>query len=155
MLFKLLIPVTLATGYCVPMAAHGCQWEHGAGPAAYLEALPLVVFMTVFSDHAGEAFDLAAADYPLKPVCADRLAKRLERLRGGRTKADRALGLPLQVEGRPGTPMASQTAKRSISGANSWEATIRCHRSRTDGPATSSPSALHHFLRCRATTRPA
>lgn len=44
-------------------------------------ALPPVVFVTAFSDHAVEAFDLAAADYLLKPVRADRLAKCLERLR--------------------------------------------------------------------------
>ena len=45
------------------------------------KALPPVVFVTAFSDHAVEAFDLAAADYLLKPVRADRLAKCLERLR--------------------------------------------------------------------------
>ena len=43
--------------------------------------LPPVVFVTAFSDHAVEAFDLAAADYLLKPVRAERLAKCLERLR--------------------------------------------------------------------------
>jgi two-component system LytT family response regulator/two-component system response regulator AlgR len=43
--------------------------------------LPPVVFVTAFSDHAVEAFDLAAVDYLLKPVRADRLAKCLERLR--------------------------------------------------------------------------
>jgi DNA-binding LytR/AlgR family response regulator len=45
------------------------------------ENMPPVVFVTAFSDHAVEAFDLAAADYLLKPVRADRLAKCLERLR--------------------------------------------------------------------------
>ena len=45
------------------------------------KALPPVAFVTAFSDHAVEAFDLAAADYLLKPVRADRLAKCLERLR--------------------------------------------------------------------------
>jgi two-component system LytT family response regulator/two-component system response regulator AlgR len=43
--------------------------------------LPPVVFVTAFSDHAVEAFDLAAADYLLKPVRAERLATCLERLR--------------------------------------------------------------------------
>lgn len=43
--------------------------------------LPPVVFVTAFSDHAVEAFDLAAADYLLKPVRAERLARCLERLR--------------------------------------------------------------------------
>lgn len=38
MLFKLLIPATLAAGFCVPAAVHGCQGEHGAGPAAVLQA---------------------------------------------------------------------------------------------------------------------
>jgi len=45
------------------------------------KALPPVVFVTAFSDHAVEAFDLAAVDYLLKPVRAERLARCLERLR--------------------------------------------------------------------------
>src|SRR5512145_2997144 len=56
----------------------------GASGVEVLETgrnLPPVVFVTAFSDHAVEAFDLAAADYLLKPVRAERLATCLERLR--------------------------------------------------------------------------
>lgn len=56
----------------------------GASGVEVLETgrnLPPVVFVTAFSDHAVEAFDLAAADYLLKPVRAERLARCLERLR--------------------------------------------------------------------------
>jgi len=42
---------------------------------------PPVVFVTAFSSYAVRAFELAAADYLLKPVFEDRLAKCLERLR--------------------------------------------------------------------------
>ncbi|MBL0210815.1 MAG: response regulator [Holophagaceae bacterium] len=43
-------------------------------------ALP-IVFVTAFSDHAVEAFDLEAADYLLKPVRAERLVRCLDRIR--------------------------------------------------------------------------
>ncbi|EQD66379.1 two component system regulatory protein, partial [mine drainage metagenome] len=41
---------------------------------------PPVVFVTAFEQHAVEAFHLAAFDYLLKPVRADRLNLTLERL---------------------------------------------------------------------------
>ncbi len=40
-----------------------------------------IVFVTAFSEHAVRAFEQAAADYLLKPVTAERLARTLERLR--------------------------------------------------------------------------
>ncbi|GAA5236821.1 response regulator transcription factor [Verticiella sediminum] len=43
---------------------------------------PLLVFVTAYDAHAVEAFELAAADYLLKPVTADRLRACVERLRG-------------------------------------------------------------------------
>ena len=43
--------------------------------------LPPVIFVTAFSDHAVEAFDLVAFDYLLKPVRAERLGRCLDRLR--------------------------------------------------------------------------
>lgn len=42
---------------------------------------PPVVFVTAFSSYAVRAFELAAADYLLKPVFEDRLEKCLQRLR--------------------------------------------------------------------------
>ena len=40
---------------------------------------PKVIFTTAYPDHAVDAFDLAAADYLLKPFDADRLRRALER----------------------------------------------------------------------------
>ncbi|MBI5519625.1 MAG: response regulator [Desulfovibrio sp.] len=46
-----------------------------------LERPPLFVFVTAFNEHAIRAFEENAADYLLKPVSPDRLAKSLERIR--------------------------------------------------------------------------
>lgn len=40
---------------------------------------PAVIFTTAYPDHAVEAFDLAAADYLLKPFDAERLRRALDR----------------------------------------------------------------------------
>lgn len=45
--------------------------------------VPPVVFVTAHSEHAVRAFEAAAADYILKPVSAERLARTLDRLREG------------------------------------------------------------------------
>jgi DNA-binding LytR/AlgR family response regulator len=42
--------------------------------------LPEIVFVTAYDEHAVRAFDLAAADYVLKPVRRERLARTVERL---------------------------------------------------------------------------
>src|ERR1043165_6898205 len=42
---------------------------------------PAVVFVTAFDNFAVAAFDVAAIDYLMKPVQADRLARALERVR--------------------------------------------------------------------------
>ncbi len=49
--------------------------------AQALERPPLFVFVTAYDQHAIRAFDENAADYLLKPVSPDRLAKSLERVR--------------------------------------------------------------------------
>jgi len=46
-----------------------------------LERPPVFVFVTAFDTHAIRAFEENAADYLLKPVSPDRLAKSLERVR--------------------------------------------------------------------------
>lgn len=48
---------------------------------AEVSGAPPVVFVTAFSSYAVRAFELAAADYLLKPVFEDRLEKCLQRLR--------------------------------------------------------------------------
>ena len=44
-----------------------------------LDATPLVIFTTAYSEYAVQAFEQNALDYLLKPVQADRLAKALEK----------------------------------------------------------------------------
>jgi DNA-binding LytR/AlgR family response regulator len=45
---------------------------------------PQVVFVTADTGHAVEAFEVAAADYLLKPVCSERLQEAVGRLRSRR-----------------------------------------------------------------------
>lgn len=66
----------------------GCS---GVDVAACLPApRPHVVFCTAFDEHAVDAFELAAADYLLKPVTRARLAQALGRVRslGGARKEE-------------------------------------------------------------------
>ncbi len=56
-------------------------------------AVPSLVFVTAYDEFALKAFDLAAVDYLLKPVSAERLAKTVERV-----KASLASG-PAQAAG--------------------------------------------------------
>lgn len=44
-------------------------------------ALPRIVFVTAYDEYALKAFDLAAVDYLLKPVSAERLARAVARLK--------------------------------------------------------------------------
>jgi len=45
------------------------------------EPVPRIVFVTAYDEYALKAFDLAAVDYLLKPVSAERLAKAVGRLK--------------------------------------------------------------------------
>jgi len=45
------------------------------------ESVPRIVFVTAYDEYALKAFDLAAVDYLLKPVSAERLAIAVERLK--------------------------------------------------------------------------
>lgn len=53
----------------------------GLAIAAQLQPAPLLVFVTAYGDHALQAFDVAAVDYLVKPVAADRLDASLRRVR--------------------------------------------------------------------------
>jgi DNA-binding LytR/AlgR family response regulator len=55
--------------------------------------MPALVFVTAYDEHALAAFELAAADYVLKPVKRERLAKTVERLkaRGAHPATDEGL----------------------------------------------------------------
>lgn len=61
----------------------------GIEVARALEALekpPAIIFATAFDHYAVAAFDVAAVDYLLKPVSADRLNRAFARVREWRTK---------------------------------------------------------------------
>ena len=45
-----------------------------------LKTPPAVVFVTAYSDHALEAFEVDAVDYLMKPVEEDRLARAIEKV---------------------------------------------------------------------------
>jgi len=58
------------------------ELSHGTGfdLLAGLDPSPAVVFVTAHDDYGAQAFDIAAADYLLKPVSPERLAQTLTRL---------------------------------------------------------------------------
>jgi two-component system response regulator AlgR len=69
-----------------------------------LQSPPAVVFVTAYEQYAVDAFELAAVDYLVKPVRAERLARALERVRNRpidpgatlRTRlGDRVLSIPV------------------------------------------------------------
>jgi DNA-binding LytR/AlgR family response regulator len=57
------------------------------------DAQPAIVFVTAYDEHALKAFELAAADYVLKPVTVERLARTVERLKHRRSDPDLAAQL--------------------------------------------------------------
>lgn len=57
------------------------------------DASPAIVFVTAYDAYALKAFEIAAADYVLKPVSAERLAQTVARLRARRTEPDVAAQL--------------------------------------------------------------
>jgi len=68
----------------------GLEAAHAAPPGCR------VVFVTAFDDHAVQAFEQAAADYLLKPVSDERLARCVDRLKQKATVAPDELLLRLQ-----------------------------------------------------------
>ena len=76
---------------------------------------PAIIFVTAYSEHALEAFEVAATDYIVKPVSLDRLRLALARIaatRGGAEAIagagapDVARGAPRMDEPEPGAPEA-------------------------------------------------
>jgi DNA-binding LytR/AlgR family response regulator len=55
--------------------------------------MPALVFVTAYDEHALAAFELAAADYVLKPVKRERLAKTVERLKARASQPGSDAGL--------------------------------------------------------------
>jgi two-component system LytT family response regulator len=60
-------------------------------------ALPRIVFVTAYDEHALKAFEEHAADYLLKPIDPQRLAKSLQWLRAGARPASSSAVSPLPV----------------------------------------------------------
>lgn len=64
--------------------------ESGFDVLSPLDAPPLVVFTTAFSEYAVKAFELQALDYLLKPFDRERFRQSLERTRAALQQADAA-----------------------------------------------------------------
>ncbi|MBA4370478.1 MAG: DNA-binding response regulator [Coriobacteriaceae bacterium] len=68
---------------------------------ATLDRQPAIVFVTAYGEHAVKAFEVAAADYLVKPVEVPRLQQAIERLTpaepGGQARVDR---IPVEKAGR-------------------------------------------------------
>ncbi len=77
------------------------------------EAAPAIVFVTAYDEFALKAFDLAAADYVLKPVAVERIAQTVARLKGRRAEPDLAAQLRLLLA----TPRAEQALTHVRAGA--------------------------------------
>lgn len=70
-----------------------------------LKTPPAVVFVTAYSDHALEAFEVDAVDYLMKPVEEDRLARAIEKVLARvkplpETKATSVERIPVEKGGR-------------------------------------------------------
>jgi two-component system LytT family response regulator len=63
------------------------------------DAMPHVVFVTAYDEHALEAFEVRALDYLLKPVASERLREALDRVRERLTSSEpRAIELQQVIE---------------------------------------------------------
>lgn len=67
----------------------------GLEVAKGIEGRTRVVFVTAYDEYAVQAFDQAALDYLLKPVCKDRLAVSVERLKAALAKGIEDQDAPL------------------------------------------------------------
>lgn len=80
------------------------------------DAMPVVLFVTAYDEHALRAFEAHALDYLMKPVHRDRLARALGRakgvIRGAQANAMRAPLARLVDSLRPQAPPADRLALR-------------------------------------------
>ena len=79
-------------------------------------ALPIVVIVTAYDQHAIRAFEAGALDYLLKPVSQERLEKALERaraLRGRMRHVAESLAHLSEIPGPPGAPRSRKVVGRA------------------------------------------
>ena len=65
-----------------------------------LDRQPAIVFVTAHSEHAVKAFEVAAADYLVKPVEVDRLRQAIERLKPAEETSARIERIPVEKAGK-------------------------------------------------------
>jgi two-component system response regulator LytT len=77
----------------------GLSGMHLADVLSNLERAPAIIFVTAHSEHAVQAFEVAAVDYLVKPVELDRLRQAIGRVSGTEvgTKIER---IPVEKAGR-------------------------------------------------------
>ncbi|WP_218220899.1 LytTR family DNA-binding domain-containing protein [Nesterenkonia sp. Act20] len=71
---------------------------------------PQVIFTTAYPDHAVEAFDLAAADYLVKPFSAERLQRSVERALAGAEPAASPASAASSARSAPAAAAPGETA---------------------------------------------
>jgi DNA-binding LytR/AlgR family response regulator len=74
-------------------------------------ALPIVIIVTAYDQHAIRAFEEGALDYLLKPVSQERLEKALDRARALRGRTRNVAESLAQLSEIPGPPAASPRRK--------------------------------------------
>jgi len=118
---------------------------------------PQVVFTTAYPDHAVDAFDLAAADYLVKPFDADRLRRAVDRaLSTGAERGDDGAGTRRNGEPEARAGSGGPPAQRAVApnpGPNGGRSALAAGAPtayaapRPEGPPATPQS--HHHLSCR------
>jgi DNA-binding LytR/AlgR family response regulator len=77
-------------------------------------ALPIVIIVTAYDQHAIRAFEEGALDYLLKPVSQERLEKALDRARALRGKSRDVAESLAQLSEIPGPPPAAPRSRKVV-----------------------------------------
>jgi DNA-binding LytR/AlgR family response regulator len=81
---------------------------------------PPVVFVTAYDSHAVQAFDVAAVDYLLKPIRAERLAQAIERVRRRLEALQAGEGGEHAAAGPPPGPPPDETIAVELGGVTRY-----------------------------------